>query len=329
MKPWAQFVVALVLYLFHMFVLSKHCIPFPVQLIPNDYGLCQSVGLDTLAGEHLRFGVIVGALLLRREEGKTGKALGGGAAVMRGRSAPWSLDRSLTAKLPLLAMLLGFAYYCSGWSALAWEYVLYGLAAAGLPLTVAMHRSLQVLLGHLVWVLAGSAILGNVLKPFFRTKESKWLRIKWRTHWLWWVVGGYYASSFLFTMADLLNQFVCPLPPDTESVVAKIINPEDNDLAALAVGSIAPCLSAPWWEEVLYRGFMLPALTLYLPRSMAVPVSAVLFAAHHLSIQAMIPLSMLGLVWALLYVLSGNLLVTIMIHGMWNSRVFLGSLLGV
>jgi hypothetical protein len=38
---------------------------------------------------------------------------------------------------------------------------------------------------------------------------------------VWWVVGGYYASSFLFAMADLLNQFVCPLPPDTESVVGE------------------------------------------------------------------------------------------------------------
>lgn len=69
-----------------------------------------------------------------------------------------------------------------------------------------------------------------------------------------WVVGGYFVSSALFNMADLANQFLCPLPPDTESVVVKIINPENNDVAAMAVGSIAPCISAPWWEEVLYRG---------------------------------------------------------------------------
>ena len=69
-----------------------------------------------------------------------------------------------------------------------------------------------------------------------------------------WVVGGYFVSSSLFNMADLANQFLCPLPPDTESVVVKIINPENNDVAAMAVGSIAPCISAPWWEEVLYRG---------------------------------------------------------------------------
>jgi uncharacterized protein len=57
--------------------------------------------------------------------------------------------------------------------------------------------------------------------------------------------------------------------------------------------------------------------------------SAVLFAAHHMSLSGMIPLTMLGFLWAVLYLMSGNLLVSIAIHAMWNSRVFLGSLLGV
>jgi membrane protease YdiL (CAAX protease family) len=60
-----------------------------------------------------------------------------------------------------------------------------------------------------------------------------------------------------------------------------MINPEDNDIAALAVGAIAPCVCAPWWEEVLYRGFMLPALTLFMPTKVAIPVSAVLFAVSN------------------------------------------------
>lgn len=68
------------------------------------------------------------------------------------------------------------------------------------------------------------------------------------------MVGGYFVSSSLFNLADLVNQFVCPIPPDTESLVVQMINPEDNDVAAMAVGSIAPCITAPWWEEVLYRG---------------------------------------------------------------------------
>ena len=45
--------------------------------------------------------------------------------------------------------------------------------------------------------------------------------------------------------------------------------------------------------------------------------------------SSMLPLTALGFTWALVYIKSRNLLVTVMIHGMWNSRVFIGSLLGL
>ena len=108
-----------------------------------------------------------------------------------------------------------------------------------------------------------------------------------------------------------------------------MINPENNDLFAMFLGALAPCVSAPWWEEVLYRGFLLPALTLLMPVRAAVPVSGILFSIHHMNIPGALPLAVLGVLWALLYLMSGNLLVPILIHAMWNSRVFLGSFLGV
>ena len=74
-------------------------------------------------------------------------------------------------------------------------------------------------------------------------------------------------------------------------IAAKMINPEDNNVLAMAVGSIAPCVTAPWWEEVLYRGFLLPALTLYLPIQYALPASAILFAVSfpcYISLRAVL-----------------------------------------
>jgi hypothetical protein len=56
------------------------------------------------------------------------------------------------------------------------EYSVHALSAAGVPITVAMLRSLQVLLGHLVWLFAGVAILGNVLKPFFGSRKVRYMR---------------------------------------------------------------------------------------------------------------------------------------------------------
>jgi hypothetical protein len=47
MRPLAQFVVAMALYIFHVSVLAQRSIPFPFQLIPNNKGQFQSIGLDS------------------------------------------------------------------------------------------------------------------------------------------------------------------------------------------------------------------------------------------------------------------------------------------
>ncbi|CAM9423035.1 unnamed protein product [Chrysoparadoxa australica] len=333
MHPGTQLCITLVLYMFHMLCLSKAGIALPVQLLPNNHGLLQSIGLDSLAGF-----VVLGVGAWLKGKSSPAASLEGGEAkgqgcVQQARLAPWNLEEEssgIRSKMVPLCLALGIAYLCSGWASLMWEFLLYFVASKGVPLTIAMHRSLQVLLGHMMWVAMGTKILGSQLKPFFNLKKGKWLKLKIKTYWLWWVIGGYFVSVSMFNVADIVNQFVFPLPAETETVVAKMINPEDNDLLAMGVGALAPCVSAPWWEEVLYRGFLLPSLTLYMSGklSLAVPVSAVLFAAHHMSLGSMIPLSVLGLVWSVLYILSGNLWVTIMIHALWNARVFGVQLLG-
>jgi membrane protease YdiL (CAAX protease family) len=152
--------------------------------------------------------------------------------------------------------------------------------------------------------------------------------------WIWWVIGGYSVSAWLFNMADFVNLYALPQQILEnaileEGVVTQLINPENNDFLASVVGYIAPCLSAPWWEEVLYRGFLLPALSLFMPVWASVFVSGVVFSAHHLSIVAGLPLAVLGWTWAALYMASDNLWSTIAVHALWNSRVFLSSWLGL
>jgi hypothetical protein len=50
LSPPLQLVVAVGFYLVHMLLLSKNCIPLPFQLLPNEHGFFQSIGLDSLAG---------------------------------------------------------------------------------------------------------------------------------------------------------------------------------------------------------------------------------------------------------------------------------------
>jgi membrane protease YdiL (CAAX protease family) len=138
----------------------------------------------------------------------------------------------------------------------------------------------------------------------------------------------------------------------SSSVVSQLINPEGQDWLASFVGFIAPCITAPWFEEVLYRGFLLPALTTWIPVLLpdtsfdasqsertdnngslklqwtyywSIFWSGVLFSMHHVSLTSFIPLCVLGWTWAVIYAKSQNLWTTVVIHAMWNSRIFLAS----
>ena len=379
-RPRTQFLIGLCLYVFHLRILTQHQITFPFQLIPNDEGWFQSIGLDSLAGM-LAFG---GLIWLRKnsvESDSIVKAVPSIWSDPTASEAPWRLRSKKKAKKRKKSndlqnvdvddvkklhprstsiaafLLLTVGYFSTGRFSLVFENTLYAMAGSGLPLTVPMHRSLVVLLGHLAWVAVGSAILAGVLspKPFFgggwmkaptiddSVKDEKrlktrvlrpyrWYTNKWDTYWLWWTIGGYFVSAWLFNIADFVNQIVLPpylFAQQAEGVVSQLINPENNDFLASLVGYIAPCLSAPWWEEVLYRGYLLPALGLFMGFWPSVFVSGILFSVHHMNLMGAIPLMVLGWLWAALYAKSGNLLVTMLIHGMWNSRVFLGSWLGL
>ena len=264
------------------------------------------------------------------------------------------------------------AYFQTGRYSLFWEDLLYSASAAGWPLTIPRSRSIQVLAGHLTWVAAGSTILWALPRPppFFQSLQPpappdqtftvptdangshnnssdiftttttatvtpyRWFQMSLRgSHWLWWTIGGYYVSSFLFNMADVVNQYILPLQvlqDATESVVSQLVQPEQNDILASFIGYVAPCLSAPIWEELLYRGFLLAGLTAWTGSyHVSCIVQAIIFSAHHMSITAALPLAVLGYVWAVLYTQSKNLWTVIAVHAMWNSRVFLGSWFGL
>ena len=77
------------------------------------------------------------------------------------------------------------------------------------------------------------------------------------------------------------------------------------------------------------RALILQALTAFVSLRAALVLSGILFGAQHLQIGLVLPLSVTGFFWAVLYVNSGNLLVPVLIHALWNARVFVGSYLGL
>ncbi|MCC5624845.1 CPBP family intramembrane glutamic endopeptidase, partial [Nostoc sp. CHAB 5715] len=98
---------------------------------------------------------------------------------------------------------------------------------------------------------------------------------------------------------------------------------ESQDAVALGIFFFTAAIAAPFFEEILFRGFLLPSLTRYLPVWGAILTSSLLFAIAHLSLSEILPLTALGIVLGVVYTRSRNLLAPMLLHSLWNSGTLL------
>jgi membrane protease YdiL (CAAX protease family) len=86
----------------------------------------------------------------------------------------------------------------------------------------------------------------------------------------------------------------------------------------LTVAGLAPC-----FEELLFRGFLLPVLARGQRMTVALLLSALLFGAIHLQPTGLPTLSALGLAMGLAMRQTGSLRTPILVHACWNGGLFM------
>ena len=67
------------------------------------------------------------------------------------------------------------------------------------------------------------------------------------------VLTGYFVSCLIFNLVDTLNTFILPASLFTSEIglVGRLVSGETTGgWFTKFVGALAPCVSAPWWEEV-------------------------------------------------------------------------------
>jgi membrane protease YdiL (CAAX protease family) len=104
--------------------------------------------------------------------------------------------------------------------------------------------------------------------------------------------------------------------PDSQDRIRELR--ENSDLGFRLLLGFSACVLAPLSEEVLFRGFLYPALKRPLQPVLAAVVVAGIFAAIHLNLAALLPLFVLGLLLTLAYEWSGSLLVPVIVHSAFN-----------
>eukprot|EP00736_Rhodelphis_marinus_P003851 Rmarinus@m.1720 len=251
------------LYLIHVTYLSQVALDVPSMLssvIPTP-----TVNLDTIVGLFC----LIFALFWRASP-NIGDVWG---PVVERKDSNWSgMIRSI--------MCLVFIQNAAGYISSLVGYFCCIAALLGLPITLTGNQSVQVLVGNIAWLVLGCWVLEKLHGPFLSPK-GKWYRPGYDIHparLASFAIIGYYASLAIYNISDALNTQIAPFllsltrlvrggsgfhnVETGHAIIADMIESIRYDPVSVVVGAIAPCVTAAFWEEVLYRGFFASRLLL-------------------------------------------------------------------
>jgi membrane protease YdiL (CAAX protease family) len=181
-------------------------------------------------------------------------------------------------------------------------------------------QALLVLITYVLSVISMLPIMQASLASYHPLPEG-WFRFKITTpQWLLWGVGGYFAAVPLVLIVSVISQKFLQGQGGGNPLLPILTDSQNNLPKFLLWTTLA--IAAPFFEEYLFRGFLLPSLTKFLPVWGAIAVSGFCFAVAHLNVADIIPLSVLGIVMGFIYWRSKNLLSSMLLHCLWNSGSF-------
>jgi uncharacterized protein len=169
------------------------------------------------------------------------------------------------------------------------------------------------------YALMSSLALGVLylsIKAYFPLPPD-WFKFNWKSNWLLWGIGGYLVATPIVIVVSIVNEKIWHGQGGSNPLLQIVLEGKDSN--ALLLFFITAAIAAPLFEEFLFRGFLLPSLTRYVPVWVAICLSGLLFGVAHLSLSEIIPLTTLGIILGIVYVRTKNLLAPMLLHSLWNS----------
>lgn len=102
-----------------------------------------------------------------------------------------------------------------------------------------------------------------------------------------------------------------------QDIVNEVLKAKDTTRIVILV--IGACIVAPFAEEIIFRGYLYPAMKRYAGPYVAALASGVIFGAMHVEIWSVIPLSLFGILLAALYERSGSIYTCMLTHCIFNT----------
>jgi uncharacterized protein len=177
-------------------------------------------------------------------------------------------------------------------------------------------KAYYVLASYLLMTVGGLFVLYWSIKPFFPLPQD-WFRFQWWSNWIFWGVGGYCVAIPLVVVISLINQRFWHGQGGSNPLLFLALQAQDQ--VVLGIFFFTAAIAAPIFEEIMFRGFLLPSLSRYISVWGSIFISGFIFAIAHLSVSEVAPLMTLGVVLGFVYSRSRNLLAPMLVHSLWNS----------
>ena len=139
-----------------------------------------------------------------------------------------------------------------------------------------------------------------------------------------WTLAGMVLAPLAVLGGSLLNYYLGQSGVSgSVQEVGKIVEGSGGSQAVILIVSTICSILAPLMEEAVFRGFLLPSLTKWVPVPVAVAGSSLAFALAHFSSHDLVPLFVLGCVLGTTYVQTRDPLAPTLVHCFWNLLVIL------
>ncbi len=191
----------------------------------------------------------------------------------------------------------------------------FNVASSGLRV-----KALYVLFTYILMAISGIGVLYYSIKPYLPLPQD-WFKVKFFDNWIFWGFGGYLLAIPAVLLVSLINQQIWQGQGGSNPLLYLALQAQDK--VALAILFVTAAIAAPVFEEIMFRGFLLPSLTRYLSVSTSIVISGLIFAIAHLSLSEVLPLTVLGIILGTVYTRSRNLLAPMLLHSLWNSGTLL------
>jgi uncharacterized protein len=125
-----------------------------------------------------------------------------------------------------------------------------------------LGQGIYVFTSYVLMASLGIGVLYLSIKAYLPLAPD-WFQFNWKSNWLLWGGGGYLVATPLVIVVSLINDQIWHGQGGSNPLLQIML--ESKDAIALLLFFLTAAVAAPLFEEFLFRGFLLPSLTRYLP----------------------------------------------------------------